>query len=330
MVTPPLLINNVYDIDPTLDLEQEIDRLRKEMHAVILAHYYQDADIQDVADFIGDSLDLSRKAAQTDAEVIIFCGVRFMADVAKILNPRKTVLLPDLAAGCSLEDSCKPAAFKAFIDQHPGHTVLTYINSSIEVKALSDVIVTSSNAETIINSIPRQQPIIFAPDQYLGSYLMKKTDRHMVLWQGSCIVHERFSEKELVTLKTHHPDALVIAHPECPEHLLSYAEHIGSTSSLLAFARDTYHKEFIVLTEHGIIHQMQKQSPHKIFHAVPGLDDAGCISCNSCPYMKLNTLEKLYMCMVNRQPGITINETLRQKALRPLQAMLDMSAPVSP
>jgi quinolinate synthase len=320
-----LTIKSEQDIDPSLDLVDEINRLRKEMNAVILAHYYQDPEIQDIADFIGDSLDLSRKAAATEADVIIFCGVRFMADVAKILSPGKTVLLPDMAAGCSLEDSCKPEALKAFKAKYPDHKVLTYINSSAEVKALSDIIVTSSNAEKIINQLPEDQPIIFAPDKYLGGYLNKKTGRNMVLWEGSCIVHERFSEKELVNLKTRNPKAHIIAHPECPESLLNYAHHIGSTSSLMKFVKEHDGDEFIVLTERGIIHQMKNRAPNSKFYDVPGTEDGACDSCNDCPYMKLNTLEKLYMAMVNKSPVIEIEENLRLQAKKSLDRMLEMS-----
>lgn len=321
-----LKIKNEHEIDPSLDLEEEINRLRKEMNAVILSHYYQDPEIQDLADFTGDSLDLSRKAAATDADVIVFCGVTFMADVAKILSPEKTVLLPDMEAGCSLEYSCKPEAFKLFKEQHPDHIVLSYINSSAEVKALSDIIVTSSNAEHIINQIPESQPIIFAPDKYLGAYLNKKTGRDMLLWEGSCIVHERFSEKELVVLRTKHPKAHIIAHPECPESLLNYAEYIGSTSKLIKFAEENQGDEFIVLTEPGIIHRMKQTSPASTFYDVPGVGDGACASCNECPYMRLNTLEKLYMCMVNRSPEITMAESLRLQAKGSLDKMLKMSA----
>lgn len=310
------------------DLEAGIARLKKEMNAVILAHYYQEDEIQDVADFIGDSLDLSRKAAATDADVIVFCGVRFMAEVAKILSPRKQVLLPDMAAGCSLEESCPPAAFKAFREAHPDHIALTYINCSAEVKALSDIIVTSTNAEAIIHQIPRDKPIIFAPDKYLGGYLQRKTGREMLLWDGSCVVHEQFSEKAVVQLKTRHPKAHVIAHPECTEALLAHAEHIGSTSSLIRFTAERPGQEFIVLTERGIIHQMKKASPGSVFHDVPGVNE-GCTSCNNCPYMKLNTLEKLYLCMKNRTPEITLPEEVRVSAKRSLERMLEMSRGIS-
>ncbi|HEU5048385.1 MAG TPA: quinolinate synthase NadA [Rickettsiales bacterium] len=306
-------------------LEQNIDALRKSMNAVILAHYYQEDDIQDIADFVGDSLDLARKAAATDADVIVFCGVKFMAEGAKILNPKKTVLLPDLKAGCSLEDSCPAPAFAKFKQQHPDHIVVSYINCSAEVKALSDIIVTSTNAEHIIRQIPEDQKIIFAPDRFLGSYLIGKTGRDMVLWNGSCMVHERFSEKELVKLKTRHPDAFIIAHPECPQDLLKYAHHIGSTSSLLRFTEANPGKEFIVLTEPGIIHQMRKLSPGSIFHESPGIVEGACVSCNTCPYMKLNTMEKLYECMKNRSPELLLSPEMIASARRPLERMLEMS-----
>ncbi len=313
------------DIPPELDLEAEILRLKKEMNAVILAHYYQDGDIQDIADFIGDSLDLSRKAANTDADVIIFCGVKFMAEVAKILSPQKTVLLPDLNAGCSLEDSCQPAAFKAFREAHPDHIALTYINCSAEVKALSDIIVTSSNAEAIIRQIPEDQPILFSPDKYLGGYLSKVTGREMLLWDGTCIVHEQFSERELVKLKTRHPNAHIIAHPECPEALLNYADFIGSTSRLLYFVTQHDGDEIIVLTEPGILHQMQKAAPAATLITVPGMNKGGCVSCNNCPYMKLNTVEKLYLCMANRRPELALDEATRLQAEISLRRMLEMS-----
>jgi quinolinate synthase len=312
-----------------IDVEKEILRLKKEMNAVILAHYYQDDEIQDIADFIGDSLELSRKAAATNSDYIIFCGVKFMAECAKILSPQKTVLLPDLKAGCSLESSCPPQEFKKFREQNPDHIAITYINCSAEIKALSDIIVTSSSAEKIISKLPKDQKIIFAPDKHLGAYLNKKTGRDMLLWDGSCIVHEQFSEKELVTLKSRHPEAFVIAHPECPAHILAHASHVGSTSSLLNFTKEQCVKnpqaEFIVLTELGIIHQMKKYSPQAKFYDVPSLDQAGCAFCNACPYMKLNTLEKLYLCMANKSPEITMEENLRLQAKRSLDKMLEMS-----
>jgi quinolinate synthase len=318
------------DIAAIKDLESEIRLLKKEMNAVILAHYYQDDEIQDIADFIGDSLDLSRKAAATDADFIIFCGVKFMAECAKILSPQKTVLLPDLKAGCSLEFSCQPEAFKKFREANPDHIAISYINCSAEIKALSDVIVTSSCAEKIVEQIPANQKIIFAPDKHLGAYISKKTNRDMLLWEGSCIVHEQFSEKELVKLKNQNPNAIIIAHPECPANILAYAKHIGSTSSLLNFTKE-YCKtkpdaEFIVLTELGIIHQMKKFSPMAKFYDVPSLNEAGCAFCNACPYMKLNTLEKLYLCMANKTPEIILDENLRINAKRSLDRMLEMSA----
>lgn len=307
-----------------LEMEDHIARLKQEMNAVILAHYYQDDDIQDIADYVGDSLDLARKAAATDADVIVFCGVKFMAEGAKILSPDKQVLLPDMQAGCSLESSCEAEAFKAFRQAHPDHIAVTYINCSAAVKALTDIIVTSTNAEAIIAQIPEDQPIIFAPDKHLGAYLSKKAGRDMLLWDGSCIVHERFSEKELVGLRNTHPDAHIIAHPECTATLLGYADHIGSTSSLLHFTERHAGDEFIVLTEPGILHQMQKRSPGSRFYAVPGIGE-GCTSCNNCPYMKLNTLEKLYLCMRDRTPELTLDAQLIADAKKPLQRMLDMS-----
>jgi quinolinate synthase len=315
-----------HDIDPTLDLEAEIQRLKKEMNAVVLAHYYQEPEVQDMADFIGDSLDLSRKAAATDADVIIFCGVTFMAEVAKILSPDRLVLVPDLKAGCSLEDSCQPDKFKAFRDAHPDHMALTYINCSAEIKALSDIIVTSSNAEYIVNNLPEDQKIIFAPDKYLGGYINRQTGRDMLLWEGTCIVHEQFSEKKLVQLRNHHPDAKIVAHPECPEVLLNYADHVGSTRSLLDYVTANDGLEFIVLTEPGILHQMQKNAPNSTFYDVPGIEE-GCTSCNACPYMKLNTLEKLYLCMVNKSGEIKLDEQLRKDAKSSLDNMLKLSPP---
>ncbi len=312
------------------NLEQEIIRLKKEQNAIILAHFYQEAEIQDIADFIGDSLDLSRKAAATDADTIIFCGVKFMAEVAKILSPKKRVLIPDLKAGCSLEDSCQPIPFAEFKKKHPKAIVVTYINCSAEIKALSDIIVTSSNAKKIIELIPTDQEIIFAPDQHLGRYLEKITGRKMILWNGSCVVHEQFSEKELVKLIANHPQAKVIAHPECPESLLSHAHHIGSTSSLLKFAQDNQGEEFIVLTEPHIIHQMTQKNPTGKFYDCPFVDKAGCTLCNTCPYMQLNTLEKLYLILRDGNKAqfggeLQMDEVLRIKAEAPLRKMLEMS-----
>ncbi len=313
-------------IDPSLDVEAEIIRLKREMNAVVLAHYYQDDDIQDIADFIGDSLDLSRKAAATDADMIVFCGVKFMAETAKILSPHKTVLLPDLAAGCSLEFSCPPDKFKAFREAHPDHMALTYINCSAQVKALSDIIVTSTNAKNIVEQLPADQKIIFAPDKFLGGYLSKQLGREMLCWDGSCIVHERFSEVELVKLKTRHSSAHIIAHPECPEHLLGHADFIGSTSALLNYTAKHPASEFIVLTEPGIIHQMKQKSAGSVFYPVPGMEAGGaCFACNDCPYMKLNTLDKLYLCMRDRTPEIHLDDALMDAARAPLERMLTMS-----
>ena len=306
-----------------LDLRAEIDRLREERHAVILAHYYQKPEIQDLADFVGDSLDLSRKAAATDAKVIAFCGVRFMAETAKILSPEKIVVLPDMNAGCSLEDSCPPDQFKAFRDKHPDHIALTYINCSAEVKALSDIIVTSSSAETILKQIPKEQKIIFGPDRHLGGYLSRKFGREMLLWPGVCIVHEAFSETELLKLMAQHPGAPVAAHPECPPHIIDHADHVGSTKSILDFALASPSEVLIVATEPHIIHQMEKAAPHKTFIGAPGAD--GNCNCNMCPYMALNTLEKLYVSLRDLEPRIEMSESLRQAAEKPLRRMLDMA-----
>lgn len=313
------------DINHDIDLVREIKRLKQELNAVILAHYYQDDEIQDIADFIGDSLDLSRKAVETSADTIVFCGVKFMAETAFILNPGKLVLLPDIKAGCSLETSCQPAEFAAFRAKHPDHIALTYINCSAEVKALSDIIVTSTNAANIINQIPLNQKIIFAPDKHLGRYLSQKTGRDMLLWNGTCQVHENFSEKELLKLRILHPNAKIIAHPECPENLLNYAEHIGSTSSLLQYTEKYSPNEFIVLTEPGIIHQMKKIAPGSKFYDVPSINDSGCVLCNACPYMKLNTLEKVYLSMLNKSPSICLSSELVEASKKPLLKMLEMS-----
>ncbi len=310
------------DVSALIDLEEEIQRLKKELNAVILAHYYQESEIQDVADFIGDSLQLSQQAAKTPADVIVFAGVHFMAETAKILNPSKQVLIPDLKAGCSLAEGCPPHLFKRFKEKYPDHIVISYINCSAEVKAMSDIICTSSNAEKIINQIPPDQPIIFAPDQNLGRYLMKKTGRNLVLWSGICIVHEMFSEKKLVQLKVLHPHAKVLAHPECEPRVLQHADYIGSTSGILNYVKQSSDHEFIIATEAGIIHQMQRACPDKTF--IPAPPEGDC-ACNLCPYMKLNTPEKLYLCMKNRAPEITLDEDLRLRALRPIQRMLEMS-----
>lgn len=310
------------DIDPSMDLFAEIARLKKEMNAVLLAHYYQEGEIQDIADFVGDSLELARKASETKADVIVFAGVHFMAETAKILNPDKPVLLPDLKAGCSLADSCPADQFKQFRDAHPDHFAITYINCTAEVKALSDLICTSSSAEKLIAQVPSETPILFSPDKNLGAYLMKKTGRKMTLWNGSCQVHEIFSEKKIVQIKVTHPSAKLIAHPECEDHVLNLADFIGSTSALLKHVQNVPDKEFIVATEAGIIHQMQKACPGKTFIAAPPNNNCAC---NECPHMKLNTLEKLYLCMKNRAPEIVMNEDIRIRALKPIQRMLEMS-----
>jgi quinolinate synthase len=306
-----------------LDIRAEIERLRKERNAVILAHYYQEPALQDIADFVGDSLDLSRKAAATDAGVIAFCGVRFMAETAKILSPEKIVVLPDMNAGCSLEDSCPPDQFKAFREAHPDHIALTYINCSAEVKALSDIIVTSSSAETILAQIPQDQKIIFGPDKNLGGYLARKTGRDMLLWPGVCIVHEAFSETELLKLKAQHPGAPVLAHPECPPHILDHADHVGSTKAILDEALKSDSDTIIVATEPHIMHQMEKAAPEKRFIGAPGAD--GNCNCNMCPYMALNNMEKLYIALRDLQPRIEMDEELRTRARTSLDRMLEMA-----
>ena len=310
-------------IDVNLDLFAEIEKLKKEKNAIILAHYYQEPDIQDVADFIGDSLGLSQKAASTDADIIVFAGVHFMAETAKILNPTKKVLLPDLNAGCSLSDSAPPALFKLFKDKNPDHLVITYINCSAGMKALSDIICTSSNAQKIVESLPPDQKIIFAPDKNLGAYINKMTGRNMLLWNGACIVHEIFSQQKIIKLKIRHPDAKVIAHPECEEPVLALADYIGSTTGLLKFTREDPGKVYIVATETGILHQMQKLSPGKTF--IPAPPENTC-ACNDCPYMKLNTLEKLYLCMKYETPQIIMAEDIRIAAKKPIDRMLEISA----
>ena len=310
-------------VDPSLDLFGEIEKLKKEKNAIILAHYYQEPDIQDVADFIGDSLGLSQKAQSTEADIIVFAGVHFMAETAKILNPNKKVLLPDLNAGCSLSDSAPPPLFKIFKDKHPDHLVITYINCSAGMKALSDIICTSSNAQKIVESLPPEQKIIFAPDKNLGAWINKQTGRNMLLWNGACMVHEIFSMEKITKLKVRHPFAKVIAHPECEEPVLALADYIGSTTGILKYAENSDAKEFIVVTESGILHQMQKKSPHKTFIPAP---PQNLCACNDCPYMKLNTLEKLYLCMKYETPEITMNEDLRIAAKKPIERMLEISA----
>ena len=307
-----------------LDLLAEINRLKKERNAVILAHYYQKPEIQDLADFVGDSLELSKRAAETDADVIAFCGVRFMAETAKILSPEKTVILPDMAAGCSLEDACPPGKFKAFREAHPDHIALTYINCSAEVKALSDIIVTSSSAETILSQIPLDQKIIFGPDRHLGGYLSRKFNREMLLWPGVCIVHEAFSETELLKLKAQHPGVPVAAHPECPPHIIDHSDYVGSTSGILQYAQTMEGDTLIVATEPHIIHQMEKAAPNKTFIGAPGAD--GNCACNICPYMALNTMEKLYLALRDLTPQIYLDEDVRLAAKKSLDRMLEMAS----
>lgn len=311
------------EIDPGLDLFAEIEKLKKEKNAIILAHYYQDADIQDVADYRGDSLGLAQQAEKTKADIIVFAGVHFMAETAKLLNPDKKVLLPDLKAGCSLADSCPPDAFSKFCNDHPNHVVISYINCTAEIKALSDIICTSSNAVKIVESVPADKEIIFAPDKNLGAFIAKKTGRKMLLWDGTCMVHEIFSLDKILKLKQQHPDAKIIAHPECEDHVLRVADFIGSTTALLNYTIDNNADAFIVVTESGIIHQMQLASPHKTF--LPAPPDNTC-ACNDCPHMKLNTLEKLYLCMKYEQPEVLIPNHLKESALKPLQRMLDISS----
>src|SRR5437762_1614197 len=306
-----------------LDLRTEIERLKRERNAVILGHYYQSPDIQDISDFVGDSLELARKAAATDADVIAFCGVRFMAETAKILSPEKIVVLPDMDAGCSLEDSCPPDRFKAFREAHPDHIALTYINCSAAVKALSDIIVTSSSAKVILDQIPKEQKIVFGPDRHLGGYLARKTGREMLLWPGICIVHQAFSETELLKLKAEHPDAPVAAHPECPPHIIDHADLVGSTKAILDFALSSPADTILVATEPHINHQMQKAAPDKTFIGVPGGD--GQCNCNMCPYMALNTLEKLYVSLRDLQPRIELSPEVMANARVPPERMLEMA-----
>ena len=310
-------------IDPALDLFKEISHLKKEKNAIILAHYYQNADIQDIADYIGDSLGLAQQAEKTQADIILFAGVHFMAETAKILNPKTKVLIPDLKAGCSLADSCPPIEFSAFKAAHPNHIVLTYINCTADIKALSDVIVTSTNAVQIVESFPKEQKIIFAPDKNLGAYINKVTGRNMVLWNGSCMVHEIFSLEKLIKLKAQHPKALILAHPECEADILEYADFIGSTTAILNYSKKSEAQEFIVLTETGIIHQMQKASPTKTF--IPALPNNSC-ACNDCPHMKLNTLEKIYIALKYEQPELVMSDELIEKSRKPIDKMLELSA----
>ena len=316
----PVLQN---ELPPAWKLEEEIERLKKERNAVILAHYYQESEIQDLADHVGDSLGLARAAQKANAKVIAFCGVHFMAEVAKILNPESTVVLPDLAAGCSLADGCPPDQFRRFIDAHPGHFVVSYINCSAAVKAMSDVIVTSSNAVKIVEQIPKDKPIIFAPDKHLARYVMKETGRDMVVWQGTCIVHETFSEQKILDLLLRNPGAELIAHPECEESLLRHAKYVGSTTGLIKYAVSSPAKTLIVATEEGVLHQMKRDAPHKTFIPAPP-EDESC-ACNQCPHMRRNTMEKLYLCLRDLKPTIEMDEELRLAAKRPIDKMLEMS-----
>lgn len=314
---------NEQNADVSLDLEEEILKLKEELNAVILAHFYQEPEIQDIADQVGDSLELAKKAKSTGAEVIVFAGVHFMAETAKILNPDKLVLLPDLEAGCSLAESCPVDKFRTFRGQHPDHIAITYINCTAETKAQSDIICTSSNAEKIINQIALETPILFSPDKNLGKYLMKKTGRDMLLWDGTCIVHETFSERKIIDLMIRNPEAKLIAHPECEEPLLNRADFIGSTSKLLNFISEDDSRSYVVATEAGIIHQMEKAQPDKIF--IPAPPEEEICSCNECPYMRLNTMEKLYLCMKNKTPEIKLDHELMKKAIIPINKMLEMS-----
>jgi len=311
------------EIDPTLDLFDEIEKLKKEKNAVVLAHYYQEPDIQDIADYIGDSLGLSQQAAKTDADIIVFAGVHFMAETAKILSPQKKVLLPDLKAGCSLADSCPPHLFRKFKENYPDHLVITYVNCTAELKALSDIVCTSSNAVAIVESLPKDQKIIFGPDKNLGAYVAKKTGRDLVLWNGACMVHEIFSREKITKLKERHPNAKLLAHPECEDVILKMADYIGSTTGLLKYATKSTEKEFIVATESGIIHQMQKENPDKVF--IPAPPNNNC-ACNDCPHMKRNTLEKLYLCMKNELPEVTVAPEIIKRAVKPIERMLEISA----
>jgi quinolinate synthase len=311
------------EVDPTLDLYDEIEKLKKQKNAVILAHYYQEGEIQDIADYIGDSLGLSQQAAKTDADIIVFAGVHFMAETAKILSPTKKVLLPDLKAGCSLADSCPPHLFKKFKESYPDHLVITYVNCTAELKAMSDIVCTSSNAVQIVESLPADQKIIFGPDRNLGAYVAKKTGRDLVLWNGACMVHEIFSREKITKLKDRYPNAKILAHPECEEHILQLADYIGSTTGILKYATNSPEKEFIVATEAGIIHQMEKDNPEKTF--IPAPPNNNC-ACNDCPHMKRNTLEKLYLCLKNEMPEITLPADIIEKAVKPIERMLDISA----
>lgn len=307
-----------------MNLKEKIKKIKAEKNAVILAHYYQRPEIQEMADYVGDSLGLSQKAAETDADIIVFAGVHFMAETAKILNPKKIVVLPDLNAGCSLADSCPPYLFKNFIEKHPDHIVITYVNCSAEIKAMTDIVCTSSNALKIVESIPKDRPIIFAPDKNLGKYIMKQTGREMLLWDGSCIVHEAFCIDKLVELHKKYPDAIIIAHPESEEHILKTASYIGSTSGMINYVKKYPQKKFIVATEAGILHKMQQEVPHTVLIPAPAEEDNTC-ACSECSYMKINTLQKLYDCLYKESPQIDIDPAIREKALIPIQRMLELS-----
>lgn len=309
-------------IDPTIDLFEEIDRLKEEKNAVLLAHYYQESEIQDMADYIGDSLGLSRKAAETDAEIIMFAGVHFMAETAKIINPTKKVIMPDENAGCSLADSCPPEEFAEFVEAHPDHTVITYMNSTARIKALSDIICTSSNSTHIVEQLPEDEPIIFAPDKNLGKYVMRETGRDLLLWDGVCIVHEVFSEQRIARKQARHPNAAVLAHPECRESVLQHADFVGSTSKMRRFASESDYDTFIVATEEGLLHQMRKDNPNKEF--IPAPPENGC-NCSECPHMRLNTVEKIYLCLKHERPEVTLDEEIRKEALEPIERMFEMS-----
>lgn len=305
-------------------LKERILELKKEKNVVILAHYYQENDIQDIADYVGDSLGLSQEATKVDADIILFAGVHFMAETAKILNPSKKVILPDLKAGCSLAESCPPDLFRKFLDQHPDHTVITYVNCSAEIKAMTDIVCTSANAVKIVESIPKDVPIIFAPDKNLGKYIMSKTGREMLLWDGSCVVHEAFSLEKLIEVHKKHPDAQIIAHPESETHILQTASYIGSTSGMINYVKTNPHNKFIVATEFGILHKMQQEVPDKILIPAPAKEDNTC-ACSECGYMKMNTLQKVYDCLLNETPEVTVPEDIIKKALVPIERMLELS-----
>jgi len=307
-----------------MTIQEKIKKLKEEKNAVILAHYYQEDAIQDIADYVGDSLGLSQQAAKTDADIIVFAGVHFMAETAKILSPDKTVVLPDLEAGCSLADSCPPDAFKKFTEAHPNHTVITYVNCSAEVKALTDIVCTSSNALKIVNSIPKDKPIIFAPDRNLGKYIMKETGRDMLLWDGSCVVHEAFSLEKLIKLHQENPEHIIIAHPESEEHILNVATYIGSTAGMINYVKKHSDQKFIVATEAGILYKMQQEVPNTELIPAPAKEDNTC-ACSECAYMKVNTLQKLYDCLKNESPKIEVSKEIREKALIPINRMLDLS-----